>query len=429
MALLIGGSVTIAVSGKGRLLWVAMLVTCSIFAPAVINDIWVRPPAPLDTIVLQARSVTAVLLIGLLLPAVLPYRQETYPVFVPLIAIGFITFQTLYCFRYMVSGFVPEAFTRLVTFWGVFIVMGVGLPTWLSQQRRPDSMILYLVGGLSLVLLCCLYGLGVNPNSLDHNGRFHGVTGNANHMGINLAGFVPMVLAYLALGKRSLLIKLAVMGIMLFSITLLIWTGSRSGVWAAFIMSLVFYRRRLKTLFVTGGVAGLLFAYFFYDFVVGSGASEQGDRLISTTNTRAGEWSYAMQSFYESPVFGNAGSPPFAVVPGSYVTLLSVMGIFGVVAIAPFALACLRTVYLLWRIPKSQGEVAVFADMAIAAILGFSIHAIFEGTLFSTMSYVIFMIYIYVSFAEIALRQRGQLQPAAAIPGTQMPLSSMPIRA
>ncbi len=400
---LLAMSLASMLTGRGRLTLVTLMVTASVFAVFTQHGQWLRPPAPLDTMSLYGRTVTAGLLAALCLSALMPPKRSPLGFVMSPVAVTLLFFQISYCLRFMIEGYQGEALQRLLAFSAVFLVMGIGLPNWMDEGRAFGRLLFYLVLSLAVICFCDLYGSSVAPSKMEHNGRFFGIGGNQNHMAIDLVGYYPAMLAFLSLTTRSKVWKVGVLFLLMLSVVFVIWTGSRSGAWTGALMVLVFYRRRLKALLLLGAASGLIFSYMFIGMFAES--DDQGERLISTENTRLGEWEYGMDLFSQSPIFGMAENG-FNVRPGSYLTLLAYMGIVGVFLFLPFVVACFMLLAKLWKIPKSDdgSNLDVIGDMVISAIVGFAFHAIFEGTLFANLSFAVLAIYLYIAFGQVAVR-------------------------
>lgn len=408
---LVAGASLIAVVGgcaySERWRWVAvgLLVFVAIPAPAVdFYGNWMPPPAPLDRLVLHARSATALMLVlvtaAFLVQGLAKQERNISPVLW-----WFLAMQVLLCLRHIIAGSRGEAFGRLGVYLLVFTAMGIGLTSLWGRSQHIVEPLKAIVLAAALYALSNAFIMGTALSAGFRQGRWFGITGNPNHAGLVVALFLPAMLGLLSFRGLRPHIRWCVLVLLALLVVQVLLTGSRGAVLTCVIGVVFFYRVRLGRMVLAVVPLGILTMVLLSIF----GETDRNfGRLVSTENTRGAVYSSGIDRFLDNPIFGNPSG--FFFVENGYLAIAMHTGLFGVAIILALVLAGIKLTYSAILARPLLGGYAPVSDAAIAGVAALAANNMVEATLLSNLSQTVFIVYLYVIVLQIAVRAASAVQ-------------------
>ncbi|MFG0329526.1 MAG: O-antigen ligase family protein [Phycisphaerales bacterium] len=231
--------------------------------------------------------------------------------------------------------------------------------------------------------------------------RFLGLTGNPQHAAVALSVLV-VVAIWLALNDPKRRYWPLWVGLAAIDLTLLAWTGSRTGMlMLAAGSSIVLWSRVGKAvLFLPALAAAMLIVW---QFVTVSNIEMGLDRLVSTDNTRANAWAKLWSIGWTSPVFG-VGAEEAGDSENSILLGFAAYGIFMVVLVFMLFGAMAFQWFQLLAARRSLGDAAPFADLALAYPPMYFIGSMFEGFVVARVNVHIILLIVFSSIAGALIR-------------------------
>lgn len=411
MILVVGGC---AFLERRRWISIGLLLFVAIPSPAVdFFGNWMAPPAPLDQMVIHARSATAMLL-ALLAVVLLVQGLSNQDRHVPRVLWWFLAMQVLLCLRHIVGGNHGEATGRLGVYVLVFLALGVGLSRVWSRGRHLAEPFKAIVFAAVLYALANSFIMVVAWDAGFRQSRWFGITGNPNHAGRVAALFLPAMLAVASFRGIRSPIRWGV----LFTIALLIvqtmLTGSRGAILTCLIGVAFYYRVRLGRMLLAAVPLCIL------TMIILSFSGETGQdlsRLTSTQNTRGEVFAGGLDRFLSNPMFGSTGGGFFFIENG-YLAVAMHTGILGVGILIGLTTAGLMLTLEAVRARSSMGSYAPFSDAAVGGVAALAASNMVEATLLANLSQTVFVVYLYAIGLQLSKQFASEmgLCEAQAIP-------------
>ncbi|MFO0852015.1 MAG: hypothetical protein U0871_26120 [Gemmataceae bacterium] len=368
-----------------------ILFTGSLYKPSEDSQVWMaveRIPliAPLEQIQTLGRPITIVLLaIGATVAAFGSGRVRWA---VPQWAYALLAVQGVLVVKMLVSGMFAYALFATLVYILTFVVFGYGAGRWAA---RPADVLWAIRGiglGVALFVIANLAQITVDPTPLVAGGRFQGTTGNPQSAAM-LMGPAIATLAYLATartipGWERVGWGLALLG----TLSMLIWTSSRSGALMATFSLVILFRRRLNQFVVLAGPVAIGLAIVLSEF----GEMLRTDELTRTDDTRSAVWYGLWVQFVNHPVVGapqDAGYGRLGFAENSWLSMAAVCGLFGLVPMAIFGWLAGREVVALLRMGGTASRHGDVADLMAASLAAVFIGSLFEPSLLGVINFMV----------------------------------------
>ncbi len=243
--------------------------------------------------------------------------------------------------------------------------------------------------------------------------RFAGPTQNPQSAGL-IVGMMTVVVLWLVLNDTRRSLKVVYIALLACNTSLLLWTGSRTGMAMTLIgiAAVLFARAGRAALFLP--IIGLA-ALAAFELIGGLSSDVDVARLTSTQNTRAGAWAELVRIGMQSPLVG-VGLRELAVSENSYLYGFAAYGIGMLLLVVLLTLVagvqCLR----LWR---RRGALDRTDRALVDLILGFNAmyfaSAVAEGHVIGRVSPLIVLMVLFSAMASTVLRLTApgawQLEP------------------
>lgn len=392
-------------SAKWGIYALGLLVFCSMPAPAVdFWGDWVRPPVPLDKLVIYARTFTFIML--LLMSIVLAADVlRTRPLVIPTPVKWLLAIQVFLCLRMAAGGYPTESATRLVIYLMIFVGMGVALPTvWRNQQdiSKPLKMLALAV---TIYTVCTAYEMAFFWELGFRQNRWLGITGSPNHAGMIAAIYCPALLGLMSWRGTSKLVGSVLLLIVSILVVQTLLTGSRGAILTAIIGVMMFYRVRLGKFVLVAIPIAMLAMLILNQW---NQTDAQFNRLLSTQNTRGHVFENGIQTFLQNPVFGDIGYG-FHFIENSYLAFIMKTGSFGLLIMICAIFSFTKLIFNSLRARAYSGDNAPLLDAGIAGIVAIAANSMIEATFLANLNQTIFAIYIYAAVLYL-----GTTSPAPA---------------
>jgi hypothetical protein len=255
--------------------------------------------------------------------------------------------------------------------------LALGLPVLLDRPRSWLLVLQAILAANVLWLGAVIVQALVEPQQLILNGRFAGITSNPQSAAIVLS--LGSVLAlWMAMHDPRRWHQGPWLLLFAAELSLLVWTGSRTGVLAFLLGTMVILRRRMgpKLLLIGSGV-GL--AYFLSSWMGGWGLEDAATRLASVHDSgRQDALARMVATGLAHPIFGD-GISDAGASENSYLLAFAAFGM-GMVMLVILLLAvsvreCIRVSREATKDPGLRG----FADVIVAFNAMYFTIAMFEG--------------------------------------------------
>lgn len=390
-----------------------LLIFCSMPAPAVDywGD-WVRPPVPLDKLVMYARTFTFILLVLMLIISAAE-ALRTRPLFIPSAVKWFLAIQVYLCLRVGVGGYANESATRLVIYLMIFLAMGVVLPTIWRNQQDISKPLKVLALAVTLYTICTAYEMAFFWEMGFRQSRWLGITGSPNHAGMIAAIYLPALLglmSWVGCSKKTRVTLLVVISVLVLQ-TLL--TGSRGAILTAIVGVLMFYRIRLGKFAIAAIPVAILSMLILNQF---NETDANFNRLLSTQNTRGHVLEGGYKVFLANPVFGYVGGG-FHFIENSYLAFVMKTGVIGLAILTGAIFAFTKMVYVGLRSRAQAGTNAPLLDAGIAGIVAIGANGMIEATFLANLNQTIFAVYVYAAVLYLATMTSPTPAPANMLYG------------
>ncbi|MFI4859039.1 MAG: O-antigen ligase family protein [Phycisphaerales bacterium JB063] len=344
-----------------------------------------------------SRPISVALLVMLLPSAIAAARGHRRRLFLPA-AGAFLAFQLIVAIRLFVTG-TESARAILDSSVSIlqFAVLGYGLNLWIQSLKDVKTCIRSIAMMNALFVIASLQQLAVSPSLVMENGRFIGVTPNAQFASVLLSSTIPAY--YYLLLDKSENIKLRILwGLFAgLAIVFLLGTGSRTGTLMLVVGTLLFFRLRLAKFLVVVPVVGLFIAVIWRYTHDVTGASS---RLLDTTNTRERIWSIMWTEFMDAPIFGSGSS----VTPeNSYLATAANTGVLGLIPLCVFLALLLHAAIKVSFARAHLGALREVPNLVLAGIGSLLIGAVFEAFLLGTLNFALVVLFAYMALLAAAL--------------------------
>jgi O-antigen ligase len=423
-ALYIAGALALATMTIGLrwMRWVLLAWLCYVCTFGLSTLAGLNLATPLQQIRTYGRGLCAFMLFLMVIPSIRSHRGWRRHV-IPAGLILYFVFQLVSSLRTLYGGDFVRGYFSVLSYSLIFFTLAFGLSRWLQGPKDADAAIKTITAAGLLFCVGCLYQYAINPGQIVHSGRLQGTTGNANHAGALLAVVIPPAIyvfirarakdatALLGTASNPWVIRLAAIATASLAGVMLVWTGSRTAAVIAIFGVLLLLRFRLGKFVLVGMVCSVL-VLFILSMLESANISTIATRFLDTRNTRTEPWKSLFNTFLESPLIGKEAKDVF----GSENSYLLVASRTGVVGLIPFLAGIGLTVanlVRLHRIRRYLGDQILLADLCLAGIMAVLLGGVFEGFLFATFSFPLFVFYIYACITQYLLdygRMRIQQQ-------------------
>ena len=398
------GFVVIDLAQTSRpLAWLLFSFCCFTATLGRMETEWVgqAPPLvfPLEQIRALGRPLTILLLASLLLISFLTRGAKSIEIPRPTIYLAAV--QVLILLKTAMYGSAGFAAMAGTTFGAVVLMMAMGPARWLTEKDNFYFGVrsLAIVGVIFIVLNLYQAIHSVGPITFPH-GRLIGTTSNAQLAALILAltipGFLYLIECRTVWGvhKISWLVGLALV------LLALVLTASRTGALMTVVSFLVFYRRRLGKLFVYALgliiVASVALPFVFQSLGVESSSAHE--MYVARGNTRAGSWSFMLETFLANPLFG---APPegerLVYGENSWLATAAALGLVGFVPLFLFGYECVKMMLRLTAASRTQQTFALQIDTVVAGLAALLIGSLLEAFLLGSLTFPIFALLLHVS--------------------------------
>jgi hypothetical protein len=271
------------------------------------------------------------------------------------------------------------------------LVLGVG--RWLQTSQDLYGLLRSLAWVAMLFVVSNIYYAIYNHAAV--TGRFWGINGNPQGVGIDSAFFLVLVLMLshhprTPVAARSIYYLTAG-----FLIAFLLWSGSRGGVLIALVGLATFYRSRIGPMFIAAVTVGLALVTSLYLF---PSALANVNRFADLTNSRTEPWQHLIEIFLTHPIAG-------ALYGGSgygesyFLASLAFYGIIGFIPAAGALVGFLAIALGTFRQRRWLQEDSLVADLLLAYSLMFLINGVTEAALLGVWNTMDLLLYLMFSVA------------------------------
>jgi hypothetical protein len=309
-------------------------------------------------------------------------------------SIALFAFQIFYAVQLMFFVAPLKGFLAMFSMTLMFVVCGIGFRRSMYDAESAERS-LRVFFWVSLAFLAVNFlQLAGGISTAVINGRFVGISGNANQAGA-VCGVLLLCCAYFVNEPLASRPRRIVAAVMLGLLGLLLaWTGSRASALAGVVGIVAMYRLRLGRL----AIAGIVLALFaFIGFSVLTDSTEGAQRLTSTENTRAAVFAVAISDWMSSPIFGTM---PFGFESGVESVLLRALASMGVigglVVLVPTIAILLTLPRALWT-GRVRPELRALSDFYVGSGAFVLVTFLFEGYLFGVLTFVVMFVYVMLS--------------------------------
>ncbi|GAB4516150.1 MAG: hypothetical protein Tsb0013_20730 [Phycisphaerales bacterium] len=254
------------------------------------------------------------------------------------------------------------------------------LPNLIQRRDQIHMLMRWVLLAMGIWIIMNTIQFLVNPAVLypSQSGRFQGLTGNPQFAAV-LTAFATVMTAWVALNDPSKVVRLFAIATATALGICIVWTGSRTGFGMVVVgMSIILASRAGQAVLFLPIVGA--FALFFLQYVIGSDATIDASRLVSTQNTRAGSWQAQISTFLANPLFGTGNPNEAGASENSYLLSFSAFGVFMGALVLTFAAVSGAFVLRLFRNRRREDKLGkAMTDLAIAGIVMYFAGAFFEG--------------------------------------------------
>lgn len=371
---------------------------------------------PLQQIRDYGRPITTALLIALLIPSLISQRGvRSKLTCAGLWGLGI--YQIIFCTRLAAGGDYARGFIGGLILFITFMVMLLGVTRWMQSPKDADKVLCTMVFSIALFVISNIAQIMVNRNAVGGNGRFYGTTGNPQHAGLILAAGIVPLLYFISSPGRKRFLRLFGILLMIPLVGMTAWTGSRTAALVVIVSLGVMYRLKLGKLIwvlpilVIGYIATMQYAAI----------TDFGEHLLDPSDTRSMVWYWNLQSFLDNPLYGTAGTD-VGYSENSYLAIAANFGLVGLIPLLFMVLAAGYGMIHLWRLRPRLGAYAGMAEMVVAGLASLFAGAFFEGYLAGTLTFPIYMLYLYLCLIPFLTELARQQSVSAGMP-EMMPLS------
>jgi len=287
-----------------------------------------------------------------------------------------------------------------IIFLAIALVTVYGLRDWASQGSPVKwfAFALCATGGIF-----CTVGewhLITNRSAVFLAGRFMGTTANPQHAAVLISlcslGVFYFLLDFQKLkwSERLLLICLG-----LSMLHLLILTGSRTGLGIAVIGGALLLRGRLTV----AGVLSIASIVAFVWILQYLGLADNAERLVSAGDTRTEIWKNQWKTFMQYPIFGSPfQGEHFRVAENSWLGLMAVCGVFGVMCLTWLLASFCSIAISLWKYRKNI-SLELDINFCLACVFAVFSGSFFEGYLLGTITFPVLFIACISVVSELTI--------------------------
>ena len=371
---------------------------------------WLRPPAPLDQLVLYGRSITGALLIAVFAGALIE-RIRSPSSGSPTVALLIIALHALLCFKYIVFGNIIDGAVRFATYASVFFVFGLAIPSQLNSVILLRRLLWSM--GLAAIGFCLLQVavMFLDFEAGSFSGRWFGTTNNPNQAAIACALLLPATLGLASLKSQKQWLRLCMWSVAAMLIIILIMTKSRGGALTAAIGLLGFFRVRLGSgIFLLVPLVMLIYLLSGWFGLEG----ESFERLTSTEDTRSGSLQLMLEQWLESPLYGTLDRG-WHVGENGYLGVLVRTGLFGGALLIAIIYSAVKLMAQALRVRPALGDDAVLVDVGIGGLLAFAANNMLESSLFANLTAAIFLQYLFIALLYGTVRVGTPMLPTQTV--------------
>jgi hypothetical protein len=309
----------------------------------------------------------------------------------------FLVFQLLYFLEYFAFVDAVKGLLGIVSVGLIFFVcartFGFRMQT-LSDVR--DVVALFARVGTVYAGVNLLQIL-LSPGASTAGGRLIGISGNAQQMG-TLCGLFILSNAFVfqekttpRVAKLVALSTAALLGMML------LWTGSRANILMTGIGVLMIYRLQVGRLLAFGATAGVIVFLLTLTFAE---STSQLARFQEAGDTRYGVWSYALENYLSSPIFGVLVTGFDSAIESSYLSALANTGLIGLaLLLIPFA-GLIGQCVVAARLKAAQPEYASLCDYFIGTTAALIVANTFEGYATGILTFPLMAMYTHFAIGS-----------------------------
>jgi len=269
----------------------------------------------------------------------------------------------------------------------VLTIVSLGAVAALLNQTPDYRSAAMLFAGCVLTTSCLINLIivgqfAVNPTAMlssEWSRRFHGLTGNPQFLGAQLAMIITICL-WMLLSKMRLIIVMVLIPVIAMNCIFLAWTGSRTGLGMCVIGVSVVLFSRFKQAAIALPVAAVGVAVA-YRLLGGLLSDIDTSRLTSLQNTRRGVFSRMMEIYLEHPMIGAGIGPEGA--DKSENSFLYSLATYGTGMGLLYILAVVTALALMLRLLRIRHRVGVnrkgMIDLVLALNGAFMAGTLLEG--------------------------------------------------
>lgn len=400
LALAVYLSLLVTLGASTRAKWVVLSIMLWTATLALFDVSWVDNTLvfPLEQIRHYGRPITVALLVALLVPTLQSGRGWRSNLVLGG-TIGVLVFELCLSTRFVLGGLLMRGVAGGLTYSLIFLTLGLGLSQWLQNIRDVHAALWSIAIAGSLFALGNIYQLIINHSAVVFGNRLIATAGNPQATGLVIAVALPPICYLIMLKAAPKYLRLYLTAIVGFLSLFLIWTGSRTGLLMSLIGLGLLFRAHIGRLFAVTIVCGifLLFAMSLFE------DSTQGiERLVSTQNTRSGQWGVLIEEFARSPLVGSV-TQESGVLENSYLSTAARTGLIGLAVLLAVMTLVVTSVVRLNLRREEFGEHRLLVDLITAGFVSLGVGACFEGFLLGTLTNQIFVIYIYLAILAFML--------------------------
>ena len=396
-----------------RYIGLGILLFFSTCAPALdYYGEWLRPPFPFDMLVRSGRPVTLVLLFVTIALMFIAAKNRESIVPVPRTALSVLFLQLALCLRLATGGAIVEAGSRALVFLAVFTLFAMIICREIASTAALRDLCRAVACGFSLYIWATMCFMLVGYYGGFENGRWFGLTGNANHNAMVIALMLPAVLGLVFSGIETKTMKVFYLMTSGVSMLPLMLSGSRGGALTLLVGVAVLFRLKLgKFLLMLIPLAISILAVMRY---MGAENEETFSRFrFGGTNTRKYVWQNMIDEWLQNPLFGTPGS--FGVAENAYLGVLQRLGLVGLFIQLFVLFVVFKAVAVGLKRRSYMGHAGMYFDISFAGLSAIAANSMFEATFFSNLNQTIFVFYIYLvllaatSYSSIVLESQTLL--------------------
>ncbi|HVT79654.1 MAG TPA: hypothetical protein VHM90_03270 [Phycisphaerae bacterium] len=299
--------------------------------------------------------------------------------------------QIIFALRMLMGGDESRAVLSAVMACGLMAAVYALLSNELREPSDVRKLQRAIFAAGAAYVLICTYEYTRSPNNVLQNGRFTGISGNAQFAGIFMAiqGITALSLSKDAQFGRAFRILTGIGAVAFAAFTF--WSGSRTAMGMFLVGIIAVYRAGLVRWL---RLAILLVPAFIGFIALFPTTMDNAGRVTDFTNTREEPFTIAWETFLKNPAFGD---PKFGVVENSYLTVAASTGAIGVclllLLIGSHSFELLRA----YRFSRREPSVVPVVDYVIGMTIALAAGAMFEGFLlgYATAS----IVFVYMTLA------------------------------